>query len=179
MKTISLLFLLYFANLALAQEKMTTNKGIINFEASVPLFEEVKAKNENASSTLNLDNGEIKCTVFIKDFHFKIALMEKHFNENYMESDKHPKATFTGTIEGFNINIIGTSPKEFKLNGVLKLHGKSKKISTIAILQKTNNGLEITTEFNVNSKEFNIKIPEILSMKVAETVNIKTELLLQ
>jgi polyisoprenoid-binding protein YceI len=96
-----------------------------------------------------------------------------------MESDKHPKATFAGTIEGFNINIIGTFPKEFKLNGTLKLHGKSKKISTIAILSKSSNGIEIRTEFNVNSKEFNIKIPEILSMKVAETVNIKTEFLLQ
>lgn len=163
----------------MAQEKMIANNGKIDFEASVPLFEEVKAKNENATCTLNLENGEIKSTVFIKDFHFKIALMEKHFNENYMESDKHPKATFTGTIEGFNINIIGTTPKEFKLDGILKLHGKSKKISSIAILSKSSDGLELTTEFNVNSKEFNIKIPEILSMKVAETVNIKTEFLLQ
>lgn len=179
MKTITLLFLLFFSTIAIAQEKMIAHKGVIDFEASVPLFEEVKAKNENANCTLNLKNGEIKSTVFIKDFHFKIALMEKHFNENYMESHKQPKATFSGTIEGFNINIIGTNPKEFKLNGVLKLHGKSKKISTVAILQKTNDGLELTTEFNVNSKEFNIKIPEILSMKVAETVNIKTEFLLQ
>lgn len=179
MKKFTLLFLACITNLAVAQEKMVAEKGHIDFEASVPLFEEVKAKNENATCTLNLENGEIKSTVFIKDFHFKIPLMEKHFNENYMESHKYPKATFKGTIEGFNINIIGNTPKEFKLKGTLKLHGKSKKISTVAILRKSSNRLEIITDFNVNSKEFNIKIPEILSMKVAETVNIKTEFLVQ
>lgn len=174
MKKITLLFLLYFANMALAQEKMTTHKGIIYFEASVPLFEEVKAKNENVTCVINLENGEISSTAYIKDFHFKIALMEKHFNENYLESHNYPKAMFKGTIEGFNLNIIGTSPKEFKLNGTLKVHGKSKKINTVAILKKTTDGLEIIVDFIVNSKDFNIKIPEILSMKVAETVNIKT-----
>ena len=179
MKKITLIFLLFFANMALAQEKMTTNKGIVNFEASVPLFEEVKAKNENATCVLNLKNGEISSTVFIKFFRFKISLMEKHFNENYMESDHYPKATFKGKIEGFNLNIIGTSPKEFNLKGILKLHGKSKKINTVAILRKSNNGLEIITNFNVNTKDFNIKIPEILSMKIAETVDIKTEFLVQ
>ena len=174
MKKFTLLFLLYFANMALAQEKMTTHKGIIDFEASVPLFEEVKAKNENATCVLNLETGEIVSTAYIKDFHFKITLMERHFNENYMESHSYPKATFKGIIEGFNINIIGSSPKEFKLKGTLKVHGKSKKINTIAILQKTNEGLEIIADFTVNSMDFNIKIPEILSMKVAETVNVKT-----
>lgn len=153
---------------------MIAHKGIINFEASVPLFEEVKAKNENATCTLNIETGEILSIVFIKDFHFKIPLMEKHFNENYLESESYPKATFKGIIVGFNLNIIGPSPKEFNIKGTLKLHGKSKKINTITILKKTNDGLEIISDFVVNSKDFNIKIPEILSAKVAETVNIKT-----
>lgn len=161
--------------MVLAQEKtIASNEGIINFEASVPMFEEIKAINDEASCILNLETGEIASTVFIKDFHFKIALMEKHFNENYMESDKYPKATFKGTIEGFNWYIIGTSPKEFKLKGTLKLHGKSKTINTIAILRKSSNGLEIISDFNVYTNDFNIKIPKILSMKVAEIVTIKT-----
>jgi hypothetical protein len=179
MKKIILLLLLFFTILVLAQERMTTHNGIINFEASVPLFEEVKAKNENATCILNLKTGEIISVVFIKDFHFKIPLMEKHFNENYMESADYPKATFKGIIEGFNLYIIGNSPKEFQLKGTLKIHGKSKNISTIAFLRKSNNGLEIITDFSVNSKDFNIQIPEILSMKVAETVKIKTEFLVE
>ena len=173
-----LLLLLFYANLILGQEEMTTNTGIINFEASVPLFEEVKATNKAASCILNTKKGSIASFVLIKDFHFKIPMMEKHFNDNYMESAYYPKAAFKGIIEGFNWNIIGTSPKEFKLNGTLKLHGKSKKISTIAILRKVDGRLEIISDFDIRLKDFNIEIPEMLSMKVSEKVNIKTIFLL-
>lgn len=173
MKKITLILLL-FINVVLAQEKMIADIGILNFEASVPLFEEVKAENKKTTCTLDLQSGAISSTVLIKDFRFKIVLMEKHFNENYMESDKYPQGVFKGIIEGFNLYIIGTEPKEFKLKGTLKIHGKEKKINTVILLKKTTNGLEIVTDFNVSTKDFNIKIPKILSMKVAETVNIKT-----
>lgn len=178
MKKIIILLLLFYADAILAQEEMTTKTGVIHFEASVPLFEEVKATNKEAICILNIKTGAIASIVLIKDFHFKISMMEKHFNENYMESHNYPKAVFKGNIEGFNLNIIGTSPIEFKLKGTLKLHGKSRKISTIAIIRKVDGRLEIISDFNVNSKDFNIKIPEMLSMKVAETVNIKTLFLL-
>lgn len=179
MKKIILLYLLFIQNPILAQNEKTTNAGIIDFEASVPLFEEVKATNKTAYCTLNNNTAAITCVVLIKGFRFKIPMMEKHFNENYMESDYYPKATFKGNIEGFNWNIIETSPKEFRLNGTLKLHGKSKKISTIVLLRKVDSCLEIISDFQVNSKDFNIKIPEILSIKVAESVNIKTVFLVK
>jgi hypothetical protein len=178
MKKIIPLLLLLYAHQTQAQVKMFTRYGLVNFEASVPLFEEVKSKNENATCTLNPKTGEITSIVFIKDFRFKIAMMEEHFNENYMESPDYPKAIFKGKIEGFNLNIIDTSPKEFKLRGTLKLHGKSKNICTPAILRKVDDKLEIISDFNVNSTDFNIRIPEILSVKVARTVNIKTLFLL-
>ncbi len=174
MKKITILSLLLFINIVWSQEKMIADIGIINFEASVPLFEEVKAENRKSTCVLDIKTGEISSTILIQDFDFKIALMKQHFNENYMESDKYPQAVFKGTIEGFNLYIIGTEPKEFKLKGTLKLHGKSKKLNTVILLRKTTNGLEIVSDFNVNTKDFNIKIPEILSIKVAETVNIKT-----
>jgi hypothetical protein len=174
MKKIMLLLLLLYANLILGQEEMTTNAGIVNFEASVPLFEEVKATNNKASCILNTKTAAIASVVLIQDFRFKIPMMEKHFNDNYMESADYPKATFKGIIEGFNWNIIGTAPKEFKLNGTLKLHGKSKKIGTIAILRKVDGRLEIMADFDIRLRDFNIEIPEMLCMKVSETVNVKT-----
>jgi hypothetical protein len=174
MKKIMLLLLLLYANLILGQEEMTTNAGIVNFEASVPLFEEVKATNNKASCILNTKTAAIASVVLIQDFRFKIPMMEKHFNDNYMESADYPKATFKGIIEGFNWNIIGTAPKEFKLNGTLKLHGKSKKIGTIAILRKVDGRLEIIADFDIRLRDFNIEIPEMLCMKVSETVNVKT-----
>lgn len=174
MKATTLLFLIVFASTTLAQEKINTSNGRVFLEASVPLFEEVQATNEKATCLIKPKNGEILVTIFIKDFKFKIPLMENHFNENYLESHKYPKASFKGLIEGFNWNNIGIYAKEFIINGTMKIHGKSKIISTIALIKKTNNALDITSTFMISTKDYNIKIPEMLSMKVAETVNVKT-----
>jgi hypothetical protein len=162
-----------------AQDKKITRTGTVVFEASVPSFEEVKAKNEQVTCVLNIKTGEIASLVLMKGFRFKIALMEEHFNENYIESDKYPKATFNGIIQGFNWNIIGTSPKEFKMTGKLDLHGKSKEINTTVILKKVGDSLEIIADFNVNSQDFNIEISNILSKKVSKTVNIKADFLVK
>lgn len=162
-----------------AQDKKITRNGTIIFEASVPSYEEVKAKNESVTCILNTKTGEIASLVLMKGFRFKIALMEEHFNENYVESDEYPKATFKGIIQGFNWNIIGTSPKEFKMNGKLVMHGKSKEINTVAYLRKADDGLEIIANFNVNSDDFNIKIPNVLAKKVSKTVNVKTNFLVK
>jgi hypothetical protein len=179
MKKIILITLVFIVNISFAQKEMATAAGIINFEASVPLYEEVTATNKTVSCTLNLKNGVLSSIAPMKNFEFKLSLMKEHFNKKYLETDTHPNAYFKGTIEGFNWNIIDTNPKEFKLKGVLKLHGKSKKIYTIVLLKKIDNKLEIVSNFTVNTKDFNIKIPEILSMKVAETVHIESRFLLQ
>jgi len=152
---------------------MNTATGIINFEASVPFYEEVAATNKTVSAILNLKTGQLNCVVQMKDFRFKLSLMEEHFNDKYLETAKYEFATFKGTIEGFNINIIDNSSKEFKLHGELKIHGKSKKTNTIVYLKKEGTALGIVSDFKVNTKDFNIQIPEILKMKVAETVTVK------
>jgi phosphoribosylformimino-5-aminoimidazole carboxamide ribonucleotide (ProFAR) isomerase len=179
MKKIIILLLLFNSYCIVAQKEMITSNGVINFEASVPLFEEVKATNVNVQCILNTKTGKIFCNAFIKDFNFKIALMEKHYNEYYLESDRYPKATFKGRIEGFNINIIGNSPKKFNIKGKLKLHGVIKDISSLVFLKKINGKLEIITNFSVYLKDFNIKIPKVLSMKIAEKANIKTSFILK
>ncbi|PWA05370.1 hypothetical protein DB895_07175 [Flavobacterium psychrotolerans] len=162
-----------------AQDKMIAKTGKITFEASVPSFEEVTAINHIGSCLLNSKTGEIACLVLVKGFRFKLALMEEHFNENYIESNDYPKATFKGIIQGFNSNIIGTTPKQFKMKGKLEIHGKKKEIDTNATLRKTDGGIEIISDFNVNSDEFAIVIPSVVSWKVAKTVNIKTEFLVK
>ena len=157
-----------------AQDKKITRTGTIIFEASVPSFEEVKAKNESVTCILNTKTGEIASLVLMKAFRFKVALMEEHFNETYVESDKYPKATLKGIIQGFNMNSIASEPREFKMNGILELHGKSKEINIVITLRKVNDAIEISSNFNVNSDDFNIEIPQMLTKKVSKKVNIKT-----
>jgi hypothetical protein len=179
MKKITLIPLLFIFNFSFAQEEMITHSGVINFEASVPFYEEVKATNESSSCLLNIATGAFTDVVLIKDFHFKIPLMEEHFNKNYLESDRYPKAIFKGKIQGFNINIIGTDFKEFVLKGKLEIHGKSKEIAIPVFLKKVSDGLKITSNFKVSINDFNIIIPRLLLVKIAETVTIKTAYLLQ
>lgn len=181
MKVVQLLTIcvLLIGTIGYAQDRKITKTGQITFEASVPSFEEVKATNESVSCVLNTKTGEIASLALVKGFRFKIALMEEHFNENYIESDKYPKATFKGKLINFDASTLNSSPKKIKLNGTLELHGKSKQINTVAIISKKGNDIEITTDFDVNAEDFNIQIPKIVRQKVAKTVNIKTMFLLK
>jgi hypothetical protein len=155
-----------------AQEKLITKNGKITFEASVPSFEEIKAKNENVTCILNTKTGEIASLALIKGFKFPIALMEEHFNENYIESTKYPKATFKGTIKDFNFAELTGSSKEYTLNGKLEMHGKVKDVTTSAKIKKTNKGIEIETNFSVNASDFDISIPSVVKYKVSNKINI-------
>ena len=103
MKKIFLVQLFLLTTISFAQDRVITKNGKVTFEASVPSFEEVKAKNESVTCVINSQTGEIASLILVKGFRFKTALMEEHFNENYIESDKYPKATFKGKIENYKI----------------------------------------------------------------------------
>lgn len=171
--------LFILANTGFAQDKMLTKTGKITFEASVPAFEEVKAKNEGVTCVLNTKTGDIASLALIKGFKFKLALMEEHFNENYLNSDTYPKSTFKGKIENFDINSVTTTAKEYTLKGKLELHGKTNDLTTTAKIRKTDNGLEIIASFNVNASDYNIEIPSVVKKKVSNKVNVRTEFLLK
>jgi len=173
-KSVLICFLFCAAGL-FAQEKMVTKTGKVIFEASVPSFEEVKAKNEGVTFILNSKTGEVASLALMKGFRFKIALMEEHFNENYMESDKFPKATFKGKIENFDAKALTATAKEYTIKGKLELHGKSKDITSVAKIRKTDAGIEIISNFSVNASDFDIKIPSVVKNKVSNTIDIKSE----
>src|SRR5258705_13300570 len=96
-KTVFLMMFFFVGNIIFSQ-KMITRTGEIKFEASVPSFEAVAAVNNSVSAILDESNGEFVALALIKAFKFKVPLMEEHFNENYIESSKYPKATFKGNI---------------------------------------------------------------------------------
>lgn len=171
MKKIYVLLLVLSTSLFFCQEKKVTKNGIINFEASVPSFEPVEAKHNSVSAILNTATGEIASLALVKGFRFKIALMEEHFNENYAESTKFPKATFKGTIQNFDITKLTTTPQNFNLKGILEFHGKTKEISPIVSIWKNGDKIELKSNFVLNSDDFDIKIPKIVSSKVSKQVN--------
>jgi polyisoprenoid-binding protein YceI len=167
----ALLFAILFLSLnGFAQTKYITKTGTINFEASVPSFEEVAAKNNSVTAIINSENGEFAALALVKAFRFKNALMEEHFNENYAESNKFPKATFKGTIEDFSMEKLSASKSTFKINGQLTFHGVTKNIDCKASISKTENGILMEGNFSVSASDFDIEIPKIVSNKIAEAV---------
>lgn len=172
MKKTIVLFLLAISQVAISQEKKATKTGEITFEASVPSFEEVKATSKGVSCILNTETGEIAALALVKGFRFKNALMEEHFNENYIESSKFPKAIFKGKIEDFDATKLTDTPQKYIINGTLELHGKTKNISSIAMIKKVGNNIDIKNNFTVNPEDFDIKIPSIVSKKIAKSVDV-------
>ena len=156
-------------------EKKVTKTGTITFEASVPSFEEVKAKNESVTGILNTENGEIAALALMKGFRFKVALMEEHFNENYIESSKYPKATFKGKIANFDYSKLTTTAKEYTIKGKLELHGKAKDITIIGKLKKDGESINLVSNFSVNVDDFAIEIPSVVSKKLAKKVNVSLD----
>lgn len=153
-------------------QKYTTKTGNIKFEASVPSFEEVAGENKTASAVVVSETGDIAVLALMKGFRFKVALMEEHFNENYVESDKFPKATFKGKIEGFDISKVSAEAKTYTISGELTLHGKTKHITDTAKISKQGNNLVIVGDFDVKPEDFAIEIPAVVSKKVADKIKV-------
>ncbi|WP_264553656.1 YceI family protein [Flavobacterium sp. N2038] len=170
MKRTTLLILLFTTFSILAQNKFRTNSAVVNFEASVPFFEEVKAVNKLGTLVLEPSTSTLICTVIIKDFRFKMDLMQEHFNDNYIESHRYPKAVFKGKIEKFDLKNIDETEKEFDIKGKLYLHGKSKIIQVKALIKKVPEGIQIVSTFPLSVSDFNIEIPYVVANKISKTV---------
>ncbi|HTG66396.1 MAG TPA: YceI family protein [Flavobacterium sp.] len=180
MKNFLLILVIFFCIPIAAQDKKTATNGNISFEASVPFYEAVEAKNNQLFSLLNTKKGQITFIVIIKDFHFERSLMEDHFNANYMESKKYPKATFKGEIEKFSIKKLNSIPGEYYLKGKINIHGVSKNIRVLAKLSKTpTNAIALQSNFSLNTDDFNIEIPFIVRSKISKNVNVKLDTVLQ
>lgn len=159
-------------------QKYTTKTGTVKFEASVPSFEEVAGENKAVSAILEADKGNMAVLALVKGFRFKIALMEEHFNENYAESDKFPKATFSGKISGFDLSDLSSTAKNYTISGELNFHGKARKVSSVAKISKSGEKIFITGSFELKPEDFGIEVPGAVRKKVAETVEVVYQLTL-
>jgi polyisoprenoid-binding protein YceI len=158
--------------ISISQGRYATKKGEISFEASMPSFEEVRAKNSNVSAILNSDNGEFATLALVNGFRFKVALMEEHFNENYIESSKFPKTTFKGKIIDFDLSKLSKSETAFFVTGTITMHGIDKKLKVPALLTIEDTTIAMDLQFSLRPEDFNIKIPKIVSKKIANNIEV-------
>ena len=173
MKKLAFVALLLATQITSAQ-KYFTRTGNTEFLASVESFERVGAENHSTTAVLKAETGDLAALLLVKAFKFEIALMQEHFNENYMDSDKFPKATFKGKLVDFNINDIDTE-KTYDLSGTLTVRGIKKKVITPATVLKKDGKIYIKANFSVKPQEFNIDIPSVVREKIAKEINISID----
>lgn len=170
-----LLFLcIAFSVQSMIAQTYFTRTGLTEFKASVEAFEPVEAKNNSTTVILKTGTGDIAAQLFLNAFQFRVALMQEHFNENYMDSDKYPKAVFRGKIKDFDQNSIDKN-KKYTLTGSLTIRGVKKDVNTTINISSDGEKIHLTSAFSVKPEDFGIKIPSIVSNKIAETINISLD----
>jgi hypothetical protein len=169
MKKILLLIIVCAATTGFAQRKYTAEKTFVSFYSHAPL-EDIKAENTKSSAIFNADNGEIAFSVPMKDFKFKKSLMQQHFNEKYVESEKYPKATFQGKIIGFKADATGT--QQVKAQGKLTIHGVTKDIDVPGTVEVQGKKLQMKSKFMVKVADYEITIPSLVFQNIAEEVEV-------
>ena len=146
------------------------------FEASVPSFEEIKATNTNVTAIFNASNGEFATLALVKGFRFKNALMEEHFNESYLESEKYPNALFNGNIENWTDFTISSEPQKVIIAGEMTIHGVTNSIKEPGVIFQANQKVKGEAIFKIMLEDYDVKIPRILIKNIAESVEIKMNL---
>ena len=167
-------FILIFLTVSIGvfgQGKFIAKNAYISFFSSTPM-EDILGESNEAVTILNTETGEIAFQALMTTFHFKRALMEEHFNENYMESTKFPKTKFNGKIEGYNKTMLSVPIADIKVTGILSVHGVEKTITVPAKLGLENGKLVGTTKFNVTPEDYGINIPSLVRDKIGKQMEI-------
>lgn len=172
---VCLLFAALLGTLQIHGQRLVDRNGQVAFEASEALFEPVEAKNESVTAVLDASSNEIASLALMKGFRFKNSLMEEHFNENYIESETYPKATFKGQLMDFNIANVTDEPQQVRVDGKLELHGKEKTVDTYLNVGKAGDAIIISGSFSVTPDDFDISIPSIVKNKIAKEVIVSLE----
>jgi len=165
-------------HVGLSQDRFKTTAGIVSFDASSPL-EDIRAVNKKVNAILDMTSGKMAAVLLIKEFEFRRKLMQEHFNENYMHSDKYPKAVFTGSLHDYKLDVLSSEERVFELSGEITIHGVTRPLTTTVSIQRNSSDIRCALKFVVQTEEHNIKVPRVLFKKVAREVNVNAEFLLQ
>jgi polyisoprenoid-binding protein YceI len=172
MKTTLILTLALITSIgAFAQDKYFTRDGMISFFSSTPM-EDIKAENHKVTVIMDEANGKMEFSALIKSFEFKKALMEEHFNENYMESNTYKKATFKGAIVGFDASKVTDKPMEVVVKGALTIHGVTKDIEEKGTISKVDGKYVLNAVIKVKPEDYKIEIPNTVRDKIAEELEV-------
>ena len=149
----------------------TTRNGFAGFYSKTPL-EDIRAENKQVYAVIDAGGKNLAFNLLVKGFSFPKKLMQEHFNENYIESDKYPNAKFSGSYAG-DVDINKNGVYNVQVSGQLTLHGVTKAITVPATIEVKEGKLIGKSEFKLIPSDFNIKIPSIVREKIAQQIDVR------
>src|SRR5688572_27638401 len=168
-RNLSFVLILFLHFNGFSQKRFFSEKSNITF-FSAGVIEEIRATNTKVTSILDLLTGEIAYLLSPKDFQFEKKLMQVHFNEKYMETEKFPRSTFKGKIVGLDASI--TSLQQVKAVGQLSIHGVTRDVNIPGTLHIEGNTVTLRAKFIVKLLDYNIKVPQIVWQNIAQEVEV-------
>ena len=152
-----------------------TRSGEVSFFSSTPI-EDIKAVNNQVTCVLDAESGMTSFRIPIRGFVFPNALMQEHFNENYMESEIYPNASFNGSIVDWSENKISERVNEVVISGEMTIHGVTKKIKEYGNIYNNNDKIFGDATFIIKLSDYDVKIPKLLRENIAEKVEVNIQL---
>jgi hypothetical protein len=167
------IFSFMFAVLSMAAfgQKYLTQSATIRFFSSTPM-EDIEAVNNQVSTAINAENGEMVFSMLMTAFTFEKALMQEHFNEKYVESPKFPKAKFKGSIADFATLKLTETPTEVTVTGDMTIHGVTKPVTIKGTLAKKGDKIIAVSKFMIVPEEYDIKIPGAVRENIAKEIEV-------
>lgn len=172
MKQVLIALLLIGSAANVYAQKYVTRTGKVSFFSATSL-ENIKAINNEAGAVLDSKTGDFVFQAAIKSFKFEKALMQEHFNENYMESDKYPKAEYKGKITDIaNVNFAKDGEYKVNTTGKLTIHGVPRDVTIPSIVTVKGNTATVNSKFKVKPADYKIKIPAMVEGKIAKEIEV-------
>jgi polyisoprenoid-binding protein YceI len=156
-----------------ANAQMFKNKkdaGSVHFLSKSPL-EDIEATNKNPIAAYKPETGDMQFAVVMTQFKFKAALMEEHFNENYVESEKFPQAIFKGKVNE-KVDLSKDGENKVTVTGKMTLHGVTKDVTAEGTITKKGEELVVASKFKIKVADYNIKVPSLYVQNIAEVVDV-------
>jgi polyisoprenoid-binding protein YceI len=169
MKKIFIVLSFLLVSPLLAQKYMSRSAEVY-FLSDKDAVEIVEATNNQVGAVIDLENGAIAFQIQMRAFHFDIALMEEHFNENYVESYRYPKATFRGSFVDLPKDL--STPQIVTVAGTMEFHGVKKYMEIEVSLSLKESILQGDAKFDLLCSDFDIEIPKIVADKLANTIQV-------
>jgi polyisoprenoid-binding protein YceI len=160
-------------------QKYITKSGFIRFYSHASL-ENIEATNKQVNSALDITTGDFIFKVLMKSFEFEKALMQEHFNENYVESDKFPNASFKGKVLNMKeINFTKNGTYTATIEGDLTIHGVTKKVQEKGTFDVKDGKIVGQAKFNISLKEYNVIIPKTVVNNISDMIEITVDVSLE